>query len=74
MRGNDQREPARRLQVEEQVENSIPRTRVEIAGRFVGKHERWRAVKRTSDRDPLLFASGEFGGVMRGTCGKPQLL
>src|SRR5919197_2200259 len=34
---------------------------VEVAGRLVGEHDRWRADERARDRDPLPLAARELG-------------
>jgi hypothetical protein len=42
-----------------QREHAVGGTGVEIAGRFIGQHQRWIVCQRACDCDALLLAAGE---------------
>jgi hypothetical protein len=46
---------------------------VEIAGRFVGDEDGGLRRKSAGDRDALLLAAGEFGGIVRDAAGEPDV-
>ena len=48
--------------------------RVEVAGRLVGQQHQRPVDERPGDRDPLLLATGQFGGQPVGLTGQPHHL
>ena len=52
------------IQLEEQTHDFLARFSIQIPGRFVGKENAWLVNERTSQRDPLLLASGKLNGIV----------
>ena len=50
------------------------RSRVEVAGGFVGEEHRGFGHQRPGDRDPLLLAAGELAGAMLDAIAEPDAL
>ncbi len=68
-----QRRPALPVQVEHQIDDLRAGRRVEIAGRLVGEQDRRLDHEGAGERHALLLAAGQFGGIVGGAVGKPDL-
>ena len=58
----------------EQQHDLVTRLGVEVAGGFVGQHHQRPIHERSRDRDPLLFAAGQFAGQPVGFTAQPHQL
>lgn len=55
------------VELDEEVQNFLAGSAVEIAGRLVGKEDIRCLYQGASDRDTLPLPSGKFVGPMKGT-------
>ena len=53
-------------------EHAVRRSFVEVAGRFVGEHQRRAVGERAGDRDALLLAARQFGRAVVETLAEPE--
>jgi hypothetical protein len=61
-----------RRELPQRGEDLAARAAVEVASRFVGKHELWFEQQRPGDRHPLLLAARELRGQMIGAVAEPH--
>ena len=66
MRDKDKRSSGVPIQVEHDFDHLLACLRIEISRRLVGKQNLRPIDEGAGERDPLLFAAGELGGIMLG--------
>ena len=72
--GCDQhRDPRRLHQLHQRIEDVIGGVRIEVAGRFVRQQRPGRIGNRARNRNPLLFAAGQFGRPVRDAVAETEL-
>ena len=60
------------VQAREDPQDVLGGVRVEVAGRLVGEDQRGVGHDRPRDRDPLLLAAGQLGGLVVQAVGHPH--
>ena len=74
VRDHDHRLPELLRRAAQQLEDLLPRRRVEVAGRLVGEDDRRLRDERARDRDALLLAAGELGRPVLAPVGEADAL
>ena len=65
MGDNDERLAFDLVKIQKKIDNRFPAMRIQIARRLITKNDPWPVDQRPRDRNPLLFAAGEFMRTVR---------